>query len=322
MKKTTFIQAIRAALYEEMCRDDSVFLMGEDISSNLLGTTEGFVEKFGRQRVIDTPISEASFTGLAAGAAMVGMRPVVDFMMSPFMYLALDQIINTIAKSRYLYGGQAKVPIVLRSSMAYGVSLAAQHSDRPYSLYMHIPGLKVIVPSCAYDMKGLLKAAIRDDNPVVCFQDSSLSTSRSDIPDDDFIIPLGKAVVKRVGADVTVVGIGATVQMSLSVAEELSNEGISVEVVDLMTINPLDRNTILESVGKTGRLVVADVGWRTCSASSEIAATVVSEGFDSLRAPIKIITTPDTHIPFAPTLEQNLYPNKDKIKSAILEFFG
>jgi pyruvate dehydrogenase E1 component beta subunit len=319
MSKQTYLQAIQSALREELQRDERVFIMGQDVQSNLFGTTPGFVKEFGAERIRNTPIAEAGMAGVAAGAAMVGMRPVVDFSIAPFLYPAFDQIVSTVAKSRYLYGGQAAVPVVFRSTMFYGraASSAAQHSDRPYSLYMHVPGLKVIVPSSAHDVKGLLKAAIRDDDPVLSFEDASLWTTASDVPDNDYLIPLGKADVKRPGTDVTVVAIGATVPMALAAGRQLAAEGICVEVVDPRTLAPLDRETILDSVRKTGRLVAVDVAWRTCSAASEIAATVASEAFRNLRGPIQIVTTPDTHIPFSPVLEADLYPNKDKIIAAI-----
>lgn len=319
MRKLSFLQAIHAALQEEMRRDERVFVMGEDVAANLFGVTEGFAEEFGLSRVRDTPIAEAGFTGIAAGAAMVGMRPVVDYMMSPFMYPAFDQIVSIIAKARYLYGGQAQVPMVLMATMAYGAgaSLAAQHSDRPYSFYMHIPGLKIMVPSSAYDMKGLLKSAIRDDDPVLSFHDNALWSSTAEFPEGEHLIPLGIAEIKNVGTDVTVVAIGATVSMALAAARTLAEEGVSAEVIDPRTLAPFDWETLLQSVSKTGRLVIADVAWRTCSAASEIAATVATEAFWDLRAPIQIVATPDTHIPFSPALEAGLYPSKERIISAV-----
>lgn len=317
MAGLTFLQAIRDAQREEMRRDHSVFIMGEDVEANLFGTTSGFIEEFGAERIRNTPIAEAGMTGVAAGAAMVGMRPIVDYTISPFLYPAFDQIVSIAAKSRYLYGGQARVPMVMRSNMLYGRGNAAQHSDRPYSMFMHVPGVKIIVPSCAYDMKGLLKAAIRDDDPVLSFEDGALWTSTSEIPDEEYVIPLGIADIKRPGNDVTVVAIGACVNHALAAAAELEAEGVSVEVVDPRTLAPLDRGTILKSVAKTGRLVIADVSWMTCSAASEIAATVAQEGFWDLRAPIVRLTAPDTHIPFSPSLEKGLYPDKDSIVAGV-----
>lgn len=319
MKRSNFLAAANAALQEEMRHDERVFVIGLDVTSNLFGSTQGLVDEFGKMRVRDTPISEAGFTGIAAGAALVGMRPVVSFMMAPFMYMAFDQIVNTIAKSRYLYGGQAKLPIVMMASMSYGpaASLAAQHSDRPYGIYAHIPGLKIIIPTNAYDMKGLLKSAIRDDNPVLVFQDNALWSRASEIPEEEYFIPLGKANVVRSGNDVTVVAIGACVPMALAAADALGKDDISVEIIDPRTISPMDWPAILQSVRKTGRLVIAEVDWRTCGVASEIAATAATECFDNLLAPVRIVATPDVHIPFSPALESGLYPTKDKIVAAV-----
>jgi acetoin:2,6-dichlorophenolindophenol oxidoreductase subunit beta len=318
MPRRSYLEAIREAQFEEMKRDPRVFMMGEDLSSNLFGTTTGFVEAFGTERVRDTPISEAGFVGAAAGASMVGMRPIVDVTIAPFIYPAFDQVVSIIAKSRYLYGGQARLPLVLRMTMFYGNSNAAQHSDRPYPLFMGIPGLKIIVPSNALDMKGLLKSAVRDDDPVLCFEDGSLWSAKMEVPaDEDFLVPIGKAEVKREGTDVTVVAIGGAVPHALAVASELAKEGISVEVVDPRTLVPLDVATILRSVRKTGRLVAVDAAHQTCSAASEISATVAEQAFASLRAPVLRVTTPDTHIPFSPPLEAQLFPNRKRIAAAI-----
>jgi pyruvate dehydrogenase E1 component beta subunit len=314
----TYLDAIREAQREEMRRDDSVFIMGEDIVANVFGTTTGFAAEFGLERVRDTPISEAGFVGAAAGASMVGMRPIVDLTLASFVYPAMDQIVSIIAKSRYLYGGQTNLPLVLRMCMFYGNSNAAQHSDRPFPMFMGVPGLKIIAPSCPYDMKGLLKSAIRDNDPVLCFEDGTLWSSKNDIPDDvDLLIPLGKAEVKREGADVTVIAIAGTVLLALAAAEELQQEGISVEVIDPRSLVPLDSETILNSVKKTGRAVAVDPAHTTCSAASEISAIIAQEAFWDLRAPVMRVTTPDTHIPFSPPLEKPLYPSKARIIAAI-----
>ena len=316
MHTVTYLEAINEALTEEMERDETVFVMGEDVSWNLMGATGGLVEKFGRERVRDTPISEAGFVGAGAGAAMVGMRPVVHMLIAPFVYVAFDQITSIIAKSTYLYGGQTKMPITLMAPMLYSRGNAAQHSDRPYSTLMTIPGLKLIAPATPYDAKGLLKAAIRDDDPVISFEDGSLWGQRGEVPDDDHVIPLGVADVKREGDDVTVVALAGAVAHALTAAEELDSEGISAEVVDLRSIVPLDRETVLTSVAKTGRLVVADPAHEMGSVASEVAAIVAQEGFWSLQAPITRVTTPHTHIPFSADLERPLYPNADRIASA------
>jgi pyruvate dehydrogenase E1 component beta subunit len=317
MTTTSYLQAIRDAQREEMRRDDRVFIMGEDVAWNMLGSTEGFVEEFGADRVRNTPITEAAFTGAAAGAAMVGMRPIVDLMLTSFMYCAMDQIISIISKSTYLYGGQASLPLTIRASMFYGGSNAAQHSDRPLAPFMASPGLKIIAPSSPYDAKGLLKAAIREDDPVISFEDGTLWTMTGDVPDEDYIVPLGQADVKREGSEVTVVAISGAVRAALAAAGQLASEGISVEVVDPRSLVPMDYATILSSVAKTGRLVVADPSHRTCSPAAEIAATVAEDGFWSLQAPIVRVTTPDTHIPFSPPLEAQLYPGPDRIAEAV-----
>jgi acetoin:2,6-dichlorophenolindophenol oxidoreductase subunit beta len=317
MRQISFLQAIHEAQAEEMRRDPRVFIMGEDLRTNVFGTAAGFVEEFGPQRVLNTPLSEGGFTGAAAGAAMVGMRPIVDFTIAPFMYVAMDQIVSIVAKSTYLYGGQAKVPVVLRANMIYGNSAAAQHSDRPYPMFMGVPGLKIIVPSNPYDMKGLLKSAVRDDDPVLCFEDGKLWGAKCEVPEEEYVVPLGKADIKRAGSDVTVVAIGAMVPQALEAARQLEAENIAVEVVDPRSLVPLDREAILSSVKKTGRLVAVDVAHRTCSAASEIAAIVAEEAFWDLKGPVMRVTTPDNHLPFSSAMEKGLLPNKDKIVEAI-----
>ncbi|MGH8260668.1 MAG: alpha-ketoacid dehydrogenase subunit beta [Steroidobacteraceae bacterium] len=318
MPRKSFLEAIRDAQFEEMRRDPRVFMMGEDLASNLFGTTTGLTEAFGAERVRNTPISEAGFIGAAAGAAMVGMRPIVDVTIASFLYPAMDQLVSIIAKSRYLYGGQARLPLVLRASLFYGGSNAAQHSDRPYPMLMTVPGLKIIAPSNALDMKGLLKSAVRDDDPVVSFEDGALWSSRMEIPaDEDFLVPIGRAAVRREGADVTVVAIAGTVPHALAAAGDVEKEGLSVEVIDPRTLVPLDVATILASVSKTGRLVAVDPAHRTCSAASEIAAIVAEQAFADLRAPVIRVTTPDTHIPFSPPLEARLFPTRQRIAEAI-----
>ena len=322
MRQISFLQAIHEAQAEEMRRDPRVFIMGEDLRTNVFGTAAGFVEEFGPERVLNTPLSEGGFTGAAAGAAMVGMRPIVDFTIAPFMYVAMDQIVSIVAKSTYLYGGQAKVPVVLRANMIYGNSAAAQHSDRPYPMFMGVPGLKIIVPSNPYDMKGLLKSAVRDDDPVLCFEDGKLWGAKCEVPEEEYVVPLGKADIKRAGSDVTVVAIGAMVPQALEAAMQLEAENISVEVVDPRSLVPLDREAILESVKKTGRLVAVDVAHRTCSAASEIAAIVAEEAFWDLKGPVMRVTTPDNHLPFSSAMEKGLLPNKDKIVAAIRQTLG
>lgn len=317
MAKVTYLEAIRQAQHEEMTRDDRVFLMGEDIICNVFGTTTGFAEAFGLERVRDTPISENGIVGAGAGAALVGMRPIVDVTLSSFLYPAMDQIVSIVAKSRYIYGGQAKLPLVIRSCMFYGNANAAQHSDRPYSMFMNMPGLKIIAPSTAYDIKGLMKAAIRDDDPVMVFEDGTCWSSKDEVPDDpDFVIPLGKGEIKREGTDITVIAIAGGVPIALKAAKKLEKEGISLEVVDPRTLAPLDKDLILRSVRKTGRAIAVDPAHQTCSASSEIAATIVEHAFDALRGPVLRIATADTHLPFSPAIEKALYPTVDRIVDA------
>jgi acetoin:2,6-dichlorophenolindophenol oxidoreductase subunit beta len=317
MPKTNFLTAIRDAMAEEMRSDPRVFLMGEDVELNLFGSSKGLRDEFGADRVRDVPLSEATVVGAAAGAAMVGTRPIVDLTISPFLYPAADQIISIIAKARYMYGGQTHVPLVIRSCMFYNINNAAQHSDRPYSLFMSIPGLKIVVPSDAHDAKGLLISAIRDPDPVMFFEDVNLWGSTSDIPAEHYAIPLGKAVIKRAGTDVTVVAVGATVSMALKAADLLQHDGISVEVIDPRTIKPLDTATVLASVSRTGRLVAVDPAHRTGSVASEISATITEYAFDKLKAPILRVTAPDVHIPFAGSMEKALFPTMDAIVRAV-----
>ncbi|MGH7903132.1 MAG: alpha-ketoacid dehydrogenase subunit beta [Candidatus Dormibacteraceae bacterium] len=322
MSTLTYLAAIGAAQREAMAEDERVVLLGEDVRSNLFGTAPGFVELFGADRVINTPISEASFAGIGVGAAMTGLRPIVDFTYATFMYLAMDQLINQAAKNRYMFGAQASIPIVYRAGMFYGASTAAHHSDRPYPMFMNVPGLKIVAPAGAHDAKGLLRTAIRTDDPVLVFEDATLWTRREELPEEEFFVPLGEARMVREGGDVTVVAIAGAVHHARAAAESLAGEGISVEVIDPRSLVPLDRGAILRSVAKTGRLVVVDPACRTCSAASEIAAIVAEEGFESLRAPIRRVTTPDVPIPFSPPLEKPLYPDRLKIEAAVRTALG
>ncbi len=318
MREITYLEAVYEAQHEEMQRDERVFIIGEDIETSFFGTTSGFLEEFGAKRVRNTPLSENGFIGAAAGAALVGARPIVDVTIASFLYVAMDQLISIASKATYMYGGQARVPLVIRASMFYGGNNAAQHSDRPHPVFMNMPGFKIIAPSTPVDMKGLLKSAVRDDDPVISFEDGTLWGSRGPVPEDgDLLVPIGQADVKRQGTDVTVVAIAGTVPQALAAASELEGDGVSVEVVDPRTLVPLDTAAILGSVEKTGRLVVADPAHRTCSAASEIAAVVAEDGFWSLKAPIQRVTTPPVHVPFSPALEPQMYPTKDKIVQAV-----
>jgi pyruvate/2-oxoglutarate/acetoin dehydrogenase E1 component len=314
--RATYLGAIREAQIEELRRDDSVIMMGEDLVASLFGTASGFLEEFGPSRIRDTPISEAGFCGAAIGAAMTGLRPIVDFAVSTFLYVAMDQIVNQAAKTRYMFGGQTSIPVVFRAAHFSGGSNAAHHSDRPHSTFMTVPGLKIIAPSTPYDIKGLLKTAIRDDDPVLCFESQTLWNAREQIPDDEYLIPLGQADVKRQGTDVTIVAIGQSVPHALAAADNLQEQGVSAEVIDPRSLVPFDWETVFNSVAKTSRLVVADSATLTCSAASEVVATVTETMFgDLVSAPIRV-TTPDIHIPFSPAMEMGLYPDATKIAFA------
>lgn len=313
--KLTYLNAISEAQKEEMARDPTVVLIGEDIA---LYTASGALGDLDAKRTWSTPISELGFTGMGVGAAITGLRPIVDLTIANFVYLASDQIINHAAKIRYMTGGRAKVPLVIRMSMWHNQSNAAHHSDRPYPMFMNVPGLKIIAPSCASDMKGMLKAAIRDDDPVLVFEDNDLWMKAEQVSTDvDFLVPLGKAAVRREGKDVTIVSVAGCILQTLPAAELLAKDGIEAEVIDVRSLAPLDTDTILASVAKTGRLVVVDYAHRTNSAASEIAAIVAEEAFDALKAPIQRVATPNVNIPFSPKLERPLYPNKEKVVAAV-----
>ncbi len=313
MAQVSFTQAINDAIREEMLRDGSVFLMGEDMRSGLNGTAGLLGEELGPDRVLDTPISEGAFTGAAIGAAAVGMRPIV-YSMASMMWVAMDQLVSQAAKMRYMFGGQVKLPVVFRLSEIY--ASAAHHSDRPHGMFMNMPGLKIALPSTPADAKGLLKSAIRGDDPVLFFEDRSISGT-GEVPDGDFTIPFGAADVKRAGTDVTIVAMGGMVAIALKAAEQLAGEGLSAEVVDPRTLVPLDREAILRSVAKTGRLVVVDSAPRTCSAASEIASMVAEEGFWSLRSPVRRVAAPDVHVPYSPPLVKALYPDVAKVVAGV-----
>jgi pyruvate dehydrogenase E1 component beta subunit len=292
--------------------------MGEDIRANVYGTSPNFLADFGPDRVRNLPISEAGFTGVAIGAAMTGLRPIVDYSYTTFMYLAMDQIVNQAAKNRYMFGGQASIPIVLRAAMWYGASSAAHHSDRPYSMYMNVPGLNIVVPSGAYDAKGLLTAAIRCNDPVLVFEDATLWSSKEEVPDEPYEIPLGRAHIVKEGSDITIVAIAGAVRLAKSAVAALEDQGVSAELIDPRSLVPLDLETIVASVRKTGRLLIVDPANRTCGAASEIAASAGEAAFSSLRSPIRRLTTPDVHIPFSPAMEKPLYPTADRMIDAAL----
>ena len=281
----------------------------------MYGASIGLFAEFGEDRVFDTPLSENAFVGAAVGAAAVGMRPIVESA-SCFLWVAMDSLISQAAKMRYMFGGQVDLPIVYRMSMYYAGSMAAHHSDRSHPVFMNVPGFKVVFPSTPYDGKGLLKTAIREDDPVIFCEDRTVLGARGYVPEEEYSIPFGQADIKREGTDVTIVAIGGMVPRALQAAEVLAEEGVSAEVLDPRTLVPLDKAAILDSVAKTGRLVTVDMAHKTCSAASEIAAIVAMEGFWSLQAPIQRLGTVNSHIPFSPALEPLCYPTAESIAEA------
>ncbi|TMA50917.1 MAG: alpha-ketoacid dehydrogenase subunit beta [Deltaproteobacteria bacterium] len=317
MRQISYAAAGMEAMLEEMRRDPRTIHLATDAPAPL-------VKEFGPQRVRGTPISEAAFTGLAIGAAGSGYRPIVNWSMVTFGFVAMDQIVNQASKIHYMFGGQAKFPIVFRASVGGGRQLAAQHSQSPYSMFMNLAGLKMILPSTPYDMKGLLKSAIRDDNPVISFESSRLMGLRGDVPEEEYLVPLGKADIKREGSDVTVVALAWMVHEALAAAESLQQEGISVEVIDPRTLVPMDRETIRASVQKTGRLVVADEAGPTAGASAEVIALVTEdrETFARLQAPVKRVCALQVPIPYSPVLESHVFPNREKIAAGVRAVMG
>ena len=319
MPTLNFVQAINTALVEEMERDPLTFVMGEDVVLSAFGATKGLIDKFGPKRVRNTPIAEAGFVGAAVGAAMAGVRPICEVEFASFFYCAFDQVCNQAAKLRYMSGGQARMPITFRCVYGAMGGAAAQHSETVYAQFLSVAGLKLVVPSNPSDMKGLLKSAIRDDNPVIVFEHGALGGHREEIPAGDHLVPLGKAAVKRVGEHVTVVAIGAMVPRALKVADRLAKENISVEIVDPRTLIPLDEDTILSSVEKTNRAIVFDEGHLRGGAATDIAAMIGEKGFDFLDGPVTRVTTLDVPIPFSPPLEKAALANEARLEAAIRE---
>jgi pyruvate/2-oxoglutarate/acetoin dehydrogenase E1 component len=319
MRELTYAQAINEALRQCMKEDERVILLGEDIGvyGGVFQVTAGLLNEFGPERVIDTPIAEAGFTGASVGAALTGMRPVVEIMFIDFTTVAMDMIINQMAKMHYMFGGRGKVPMVLRINIGAGRGTAAQHSQSFHALFMHIPGLYVAAPATPYDAKGLMIEAIRNDNPVVFVEHKKLYVEKGDVPEEGYTIPFGQADIKREGSDLTIVATHALVTRSLNAAEEVAKEGIDVEIVDPRTLVPLDRSAILESVKKTGRLLVADEGHKTCGVAAEISAMVAEEAIYYLKAPVARVCSPDTPVPFSPPLEQAYIPDVKDLVPAI-----
>jgi pyruvate dehydrogenase E1 component beta subunit len=323
-REMTMAEAVREALAEEMRRDPTVFVIGEDVAE--AGTPfkvlSGLVEEFGTRRVIDTPISEAGFTGVALGAAMTGMRPVVDIMFGDFLTLVMDQLVNQAAKIHYMSGGKLKAPLTVRTTLGATRRSAAQHSQSLHALLSHIPGLKVALPSTPYDAKGLMKAAIRDDSPVVLFEDKMMFRQKGLVPEGDYVVPLGVADVKREGGDVTIVATSSMVYVALAAAETLAAEDISAEVIDPRTTVPLDTETLIRSAVKTGRVIVVDEGHRAYGVTAEIASSIAEAAFYHLDAPVRRLGALDVPVPFSPVLEDVTVPTAEQVVAAARELCG
>lgn len=319
MKTVQFREALREAMSEEMRRDESVFLMGEEVAeyNGAYKVSQGMLDEFGEKRVIDTPIAELGFAGIAVGASMNGLRPIVEFMTWNFAILAADQIINSAAKMLQMSGGQYHCPIVFRGGNGTAGQLGATHSQSFEAFYAHVPGLKVITPSNPYDAKGLLKAAIRDNDPVIFMESEQMYGDKGEVPEGEYIIPLGIADIKREGTDVTIVSFGKIIKEAFLAADELAKEGISCEIIDLRTVRPMDYETILTSVKKTNRLVVLEEAWPFASVASEITYMVQERAFDFLDAPVQRITTADTPAPYSPTLLKEWLPNAQDVIKAV-----
>ncbi|MEE8311472.1 MAG: alpha-ketoacid dehydrogenase subunit beta [Candidatus Binatia bacterium] len=331
-RELTTAAAINEALQIAMRADPDVILMGEDVAGGgtlevegteeaggIMGTTRGLITEFGPERVLDTPISEMGLIGTAVGAAATGMRPVAELMFIDFLGVSLDPLLNQAAKLRYMFGGKASVPLTVRTVTGAGMQSAAQHSQSLYWITAGIPGLKTVIPSNAYDAKGLLLASIRDDDPVVFCEAKGVLFDSTVVPEEDYVIPIGKAAVAREGDDVTLVGMGATVKMALAAADTLAGDGVSAEVIDLRSLAPLDESAILASLEKTGRLVVVDEATPRCGIAGDVAALCVDKGFDFLDAPVKRVTAPHTPVPFNAALEAAYMPSAEKVVAAVRE---
>lgn len=331
MSKKSFRTALNEAMRQEMERDPTVIALGEDIAGGMgakgqqdawgdvLGASKGLLGEFGRGRIFDTPISESAFIGAAAGAAVAGLRPIAQLMFVDFFGVCGDQIVNQMAKFRYMFGGKATTPVVIRTLFGAGLRAASQHSQCLYPVFTHIPGLKVVIPSSPYEAKGLMIQAIRDDDPVIFFEHKALYEDMEEVPDEPYAIPLGQAKIVRAGRDMTIVAAGRMVKHSAQAAEALSQRGIDCEVIDLRTTSPMDTKAILASVEKTGRLVVVDEASPRCNIATDIAALVADAAFGRLKAPIKMVCPPHTPVPFAPNLEDAYVPSPARIEAAVRE---
>ena len=319
-RELSFAQAIREALDEEMARDERIIVLGEDVGAwgGVFRTTEGLFQKYGPERVIDTPLSEEGFVGLSVGAAMTGFHPVPEIMFGDFITLVMDQLVNQAAKMRYMTGGQIQVPLTVRATMGGGRSSGAQHSQSWHAWFAHVPGLKVVVPSTPYDAKGLLKTALREPNPVIFFEDKVMYAKvKGPVPEEEYCIPFGQADIKRAGKDVTLIAISRMIHPTLAAAEKLAAEGIEAEVIDPRTLTPLDKPTLIESVKKTGGAVIVDEGYQHFGSTAELAATIAYGAFDYLDAPVERLGALDVPIPFTPILENATIPDETKIIAAV-----
>jgi len=318
-RQISYREALAEAIKEEMARDDRVILIGEDVGilGGAFGATKGVYDAFGGERVIDTPISETAIAGYALGAAMAGMRPIAEIMRVDWMTICMDEIVNQTAKMRYLSGGHPEVSMVIRATAEGGIGLGGQHSQSFEAWFVHVPGLKVVMPSTPYDVKGLLKAAVRDPNPVIFLEPGVLYGVSGPVPEEEYVIPLGESEVKREGKDVTIVAWGTMLPKTLNAAQTLAGEGIEVEVIDPRTLRPLDIDTIINSVKKTGKLIIAHEAMKTCGVGAEIVALVQERAFDHLDAPIQRVATPDTIIPVNRSLERLILPQEDTVVEAV-----
>jgi pyruvate dehydrogenase E1 component beta subunit len=321
MRVIQFREALREAMNEEMRRDKDIFLIGEEVAeyNGAYKVSQGMLEEFGEKRIIDTPIAELGFAGIAVGAAMNGLRPIVEFMTFNFSLVAIDQVINSAAKMYQMSGGQFNMPMVFRGPTASAGQLGAQHSQAFENWYANCPGLKVVVPSNPYDAKGLLKTAIRDNDPVIFMESEQMYGDKGEVPEEEYLIPIGKAVTKREGTDVTIVSFGKIIKVAYAAAEELAKDGISAEIIDLRTVRPIDYDAIIESVKKTNRLVIVEEAWPLANISTEITYMVQKNAFDYLDAPIRRINTADTPLGYAPTFVEAFLPSVKQIVTAVKE---
>ena len=331
MSIKTFRQALNEALHLEMSRDKNVIIFGEDVCGGTGGTgekdawggafgvTKGLLSEFGPDRIMDTPITESAFVGAAVGAAMTGLRPVTEIMFVDFLGVCFDQIFNQAAKVRYMFGGKADMPMVLRASYGAGASSASQHSQALYPIFTHIPGLKVVVPSNPYDAKGLLINAIRDEDPVIFLEHKMLYDFSGEVPDEAYTVPFGEAGIIREGKDVTLISLGKMVNVCQEAADELAKENVAASILDLRTISPLDEETILEFTEETGRVVVVDEAYPRCGVAADVSSIIVEKAFSDLKAPIKKVTPPHSPVPYAPNLEQAFLPSSQNVIDAVNE---